>query len=198
MALVYPSEDYFIKGGEIPEFRFEHVDVKQEAVTALKLVLPKHNYSDVKVLKSDPQTPSEYPCIGINRANDDEANQTIDDVLQEPVYDPVTKLYTVVKGTFFQETLELRVWHTNADERDRLYPILKATCVALRDKLTFLGLRNIVLRGGKDEQDISLEHAPTPLYWASITMSYLNPLNIYIETIEQPIAVGDFNAIPNL
>lgn len=191
VPLIYPSADYFIAQGDIPDFTFEHVDVKQEMVTALISELPKAGYSNIRVLKSDPQTPTEYPCIGINRANDDETNQTIDDVIGEPTYDPVTQIYSVLKGTYFQESLEIRIWHTNADERDKLYPIVKATAVALRDRLVYLGLRNIILRGGRDEQDTTMQSAPTALYWASITMSYLNPLNVYLNVIALPIASGD-------
>ena len=193
--IIYPSPDYYISRGDIPTFTFDYVDVKQELVDALKNVLPAQDYADVKVLKADPQTQAEVPCIGINRVADDEAGTVLADTIAEPEYDPVTKIYTVHRGTYFQESVELRIWHTNADIRDKLYAITKATCLALRERLTCKGLRSITFRGGKDEQDTQMLHAPVPIYWASITLSFMAPLNINITSIEQIISVGD--GVPN-
>lgn len=159
------------------EFTFEHVDVKEEVLQAFKAKLPGFGFGNVKVLKSDPQSSSELPCIGINRVDDNETEQTISDAV-DIRYDQDTQTYYQVFGTYFSESVEMRVWHTNADERDKLYRHVKAILVALRLPLVEKGLLNISLRTGRDEQDSSMAQAPMVLYWSAITMSYLNPLDV--------------------
>ena len=172
------------------EFTFEHVDVKEEMVQILKKELPKFNFN-VKVMKADPQTHTEIPCIGINRVSDDETSESLVDG-HSTLYNRNTEQYTDVFGTFFQESLEVRIWHTNADERDRLYRHTKAILFGMRTGLVEKGLLNITLRTGRDEQDTSQAQAPMALYWSTITMSYLNPLDIqYVRTIAP---IGNFTA----
>lgn len=165
---------------------FETVDVKTEIVDWLKEQLPKFGFGAVKVIKADPQGPAEIPCIGVNRVDDSEATDTIADAV-DVRYDADTQKYFQVFGSYFQETLEVRVWHTNADERDRLYHHTRAILFASRLPLVEKGLINLKLRSGKDEQDSSMAQAPMVLYWASITMTYQNPLNVTFEEIVQPI-----------
>lgn len=167
-------------------YTFETVDVKTEIYTMLHNELPKFGFRDVKVIKADPQTAVEIPCVGINRIDDSEATDTIADAV-DVRYDSETQKYYQVYGSYFQESLEIRVWHTNADERDKLYRHVKAILFASRLPLVEKGLINLKLRSGKDEQDSSMQQAPTVLYWAPITMSYQNPLNVIFEEIVQPI-----------
>lgn len=163
------------------------VDVKTELVNLLKEELPKKGYPQVRVMRSDPANPSEVPCVGINRVTDDESSQTIAD--EHGVrYDPVTKQYVTLQGTFFQEAVEVRIWHINADERDALYQAVKAILFAYRVLLVEKGLLNVALRGGRDEQDSTMQHAPMPIYWSTISMDYLNPLNVEIVEIIEPIS----------
>lgn len=173
-------------------FQFEHVDVKQEIVNKLKIELPKFGFSRVKVLKADPQTATEIPCIGVNRVDDNETEQSIADS-QGTYYDKSTKEYKKFFGTFFQESIECRVWHTNADERDKLYRHVKAILVALRNELVERGLLNLSLRSGRDEQDSSQAQAPMVLYWSTITMTYLNPMDIEFVEIVEPISAVPTN-----
>lgn len=163
-------------------FTFEHVDVKSELVEALKGALPKFNFERVKVLKADPQGAAELPCVGINRVDDSESEQSISDHA-DTRYDKDTQTYYTVFGTYFSESVEVRVWHTNADERDRLYRHVKAVLFAERTNLVEKGLLNISLRSGRDEQDSSMQQAPMVLYWATITMSYLNPLDVTFQEV---------------
>lgn len=170
----------------VKDFTFEHVDVKTELVEALKNTLPKFNFNGVKVLKADPQGAAELPCIGINRIDDSESEPSISDAV-ETRYDKDTGTYYQVFGSFFSESVELRVWHTNADERDRLYRHTKAVLLAMRLPLVEKGLLNLTLRSGRDEQDSSMQQAPMVLYWSTITMSYLNPLDVTFAEVAQPI-----------
>jgi len=169
------------------DFTFATVDVKTELVNLLKQELPKKGYGNVKVLKADPANPAEVPCVGINRVSDDEDSQTLADE-QGTAYDKATKTYTIFRGTFFSEALEVRIWHTNADERGDLYQVVKAILFAFRIPLVEKGLLNVSLRGGRDEQDTTMQHAPTPIYWSTITMTYLNPLNVEIVEVVEPIS----------
>ena len=165
---------------------FETVDVKQEIHNQLTTELQKFGFGKVKVIKADPQSATEMPCIGINRVDDSESMDTIADHVENR-YDKETNTYYQVYGTYFQESLEIRVWHTNADERDRLYRHVKAILFAIRLPLVEKGLLNIKLRSGKDEQDSSMAQAPMVLYWAPITMSYLNPMNVTFTELVEPI-----------
>ena len=179
-------------------YTYAMVDVKDEVFNILRAELPKHGFVDVKVLKSDPQTPAELPCVGINRISDEETNQTINDGVGT-TYNKDTKEYTIIKGTFFSEAVEIRVWHTHADQRDILYRTVKAILFAYRQELVNKGLINISLRGGRDEQDTTMAHAPMVLYWGTITMSYLNPLNVEIVEIADIITdFTDVGGISNL
>lgn len=176
-------------------FQFETVDVKHELVTRLKEGLARLGYINkgtIKVIKADPQSPSELPCIGVNRADDSETSQSIADG-QGSIYDPETKVSTTFFGTFFAEAQEIRIWHTNPDEREKLYLATKALLFGMRHDLSQKGLINFNLRSGKDEQDSTMMHAPMVLYFASITMSYLNPLDVAFTEVIQPISSVEDN-----
>jgi len=178
-------------------FVFQTVDVKQELVTRLKAGLLALGYTGkniINVLKADPQSPAEIPCIGINRADDSESSQSIADG-QGSLYDPATMVNTTFYGTFFAEAQEIRIWHTNADEREKLYLAVKAMLFGMRFDLAQMGLINFNLRSGRDEQDTTMMQAPMVLYWASITMSYLNPLDVQFTGIVEPISDVPDNGI---
>lgn len=168
-------------------YTFDHVDTKSELVTRLRDELPKFGFGSVKVLKSDPAAPSEIPCIGINRLDDSETSQSIADVAGS-YYDEETKTYYKTFGTYFQESLEIRIWHTNADERDRLYRHLKAILLAIRLSLVEKGLQNLTLRTGRDEQEVTGQNAPFAIYWSTINLSALNPLDVTFEEVIEPIS----------
>jgi hypothetical protein len=172
-------------------FTYATVDVKTELVNLLKEELRRKGFPDVKVLRSDPATPAEVPCIGVNRSNDDETSQSIGD-FHGTNYNKTTNEYVTYQGTFFQESVEVRVWHLNADERDTLYLAVKGILFASRLPLVEKGLLNVALRGGRDEQDTTMEKAPFPIYWSSISMEYMNPLNVEItEAVEIITDVND-------
>lgn len=168
------------------DFTFESVSVKDEIQAQLKDILPKHNWATVKVLKGDPQSPAEVPCIGINRIEDSETAQSIAD-FNGTAYDANSKIFTTSHGSYFSESVEVRIWHTNADEREKLYKVVKASLYAMRPHLVEKGLLNVSLRSGRDEQDSSMAHAPMVLYWATITLSYLNPLDVNYSEVIEPI-----------
>lgn len=149
---------------------FEYVDVKSELVRFLRLELQDNGVEGVKVLKSDPREQTEIPCICINRVGDDEANQVLGDDFGEDTEEED------FSGTHFQESMEIRLWHQNPDERDKLYILIKALLLNFRSELSEKGLFNISIRGGRDEQDNT--YPPHPLYWATLTLNYINPMSI--------------------
>lgn len=174
---------------KLPPITFEtaSLDAKLLVFEALQTELAAKGFPNVRVLKSDPAAQSEIPCVGINRASDDETNQSIRDALGEE-YSVDSKIHRTQQGTYFSEALEIRVWHTNAGERDRLYQFVKAVLFAYRLTWVEAGLLNLSLRAGRDEQDSSTTNAAVPLYWAAITMTYLNPLNVDLLTTVEPIS----------
>lgn len=166
--------------------KYTYADVKDILVTLLKKELPKYNFSDVKVIKADPQSPAEIPCIGINRIDDNESDGSISDSRQT-LYDPATEELKTFYGTFFQEAMEVRIWHTNADMREKLYLHTKVILFAARTELVEKGILNVLLRSGRDEQDTTQAQAPMAIYWSSITLSYLNPMDVELESSVAPI-----------
>jgi hypothetical protein len=173
-------------------YTFEHVDTKNELVRLISAELPKFGFANVKVFGADPLAPSEIPCIGINRLDDSETSQSIGDMAGDH-FDPDTKTYYKTYGTYFQDSLEIRIWHTNSNERDRLYRHLKAILLAIRLPLVEKGLRNITLRTGRDEQDTSGQNAPFPIYWSTLTMNSMNPLDVTFEEYAEPITAIPVN-----
>ena len=172
---------------------YSYVDVKHELVTQLQPLLSAEGYEAIRVIKGDPRAPTEIPCIGINRAGDDETQQVLGEDFGSE-YDKSTGKWAEFRGTYFNETVEIRVWHTNADERDKLYTLTKILLFKIRPQLVERGLRNLVLRGGRDEQDNT--YPPYPLYWGTITMNYLNPLEVEIlyDSVESVDVLGSLSA----
>jgi len=158
--------------------KYTYINVKDKMVKVLREALEKEGYQDVRVLKADPRETVEIPCIGINRAGDDERNQVLGDSFGT-FKDEDTGEWHRFKGTYFNETMEIRIWHKNPDDRDKLYILVKAVLFNLRDSLGEDGLRNIALSGGRDEQENN--YPPHPLYWSAINMTYLNPLEVEVD-----------------
>lgn len=157
---------------------YTYIDGKDVLVTKLTELLRAEGYGTVRVFRGDPRLQTDVPCIGINRAGDDEAQQVIGNSF-DTVFDDTLGKWVEIEGTYFSETLEIRVWHTNADERDTLYRLTKVMLFAIRNTLAEHGIRNITLRGGRDEQDNTFN--PTPMYWGSILMTYIAPLEVNVQ-----------------
>lgn len=167
---------------------YTYVDVKQEIIDYLKPLLSGQNLNNYRILRADPRDAKELPCIAINLVNSDEQNQGIGDSVQQ-IYDEEENEFRTFRGTFFNETLEIRVWHTNADERDRTRNVLQALLVGLRKKLTEKGIVNITIRAGRDEQENTLP--PYPIYWSVMLLNYLNPLDVMSEIDEEDVTIID-------
>lgn len=153
---------------------FEDLDVKTELVDRLQ----KHYRTmgiKIRVLKADPRELAEIPCIGINRVGDDESNTMLGGI-GGTFQNKTTGVWYRQKSTYFNQSLEIRIWHKNPDERDKIYRYLKAFLFNMRDELEALGLRNITMSGGRDEQENNFP--PFPLYWSVINLRYLQPLDI--------------------
>ncbi|MFS8214818.1 hypothetical protein [Paenibacillus sp. S29] len=169
---------------------FNSVDVKEELLQFLKT-----GFKDAKVrmnvLKSDPQTDAELPCVGINRVSDDEAAHIMGDYGGSD-FDRDNLQYAEIHSTHFQESMEVRIWHTNADERERAYRILKALLMLFRPVSVQKGLLSFSMGAGKDESDFTGQVTPFPVYWSSIVITYLNPLDV--QTTEHVDAISGFTS----
>lgn len=159
-----------------------YVNVKDELVKLLKDELIRLNLSNIRVLKSDPKDAVEIPCIGINRISDDETNQVLNDSAG------FFEDYDEVKGVYFNESYELRIWHSNAEERDKLYILLKAILIKIRKKLVEKGIGHAIIKGGRDEQENNFP--PHPLYWATLTLTVLNYMEV--DDALEPISDGEW------
>ncbi len=158
--------------------QFNSVDMKEELLQFLKRSFRAAQIK-IAVLKSDPQTEGELPCIGINRVSDSEMNHIIGDFAGE-TFDSDQLEYSQLYGPTFQESMEIRIWHRNADERERIYRLLKALIIQFRIRAVEIGIRSFSIEGGKDESDFSGQVVPFPVYWASLVISYLNPMDVEI------------------
>jgi hypothetical protein len=168
---------------------YQYIDVKDTLVHLIEQALIKENIKNIKVQKSDPREAADIPCICINRAGDNETDRVIGDDFGED-YDDTISTDRIYEGTSFEEAMEVRVWHTNASERDRLYIFIKVLLFSLRKVLTGLGLRNITLKGGHDEQDNTFP--PVPMYWGAITINYV------IDLILEDQAETDFGIMESI
>ncbi len=157
---------------------FSSVDMKEQLLQFLK---QSFRAAQIKmtVLKSDPQTSGELPCIGINRVSDSEINHTLGDYAGD-TFDEDEMEYSELYGAVFQESMEVRIWHNNADERERIYRLLKALIIQFRKNAVQLGVRSFSMEAGKDESDFSGNVVPFPVYWASIVITYINPFDVEI------------------
>lgn len=165
---------------------YNYLDVKGLVVERLKTILADAGYTEkaeIRVLKSDPHDPADIPCVGVNLANADEDGNTLSDE-SGAEFDPTlfngAGGYKHFRGAFFRETLEIRLWHKNADERDKIRVLLMAQLFGLKKELTSLGLRTIKISGGRDEQD-NAQLQPHPIYFAPFTLNYLNPVEVWEE-----------------
>lgn len=161
---------------------FNYVNVKKFIYEALDGELRDSGANKIRVFTSDPLDQAYIPGIGINKVGltEDATSSGLGLVSQQPTYNPDTKEYTEYKGAFMQEAVEVRVFHTNPDERDKLAIHVLAILFAVREQLLKLGLREITLSGGRDEQDNVL--MSVPLFMHSITMHYNNPLDVQVTT----------------
>ncbi|MEC0169912.1 hypothetical protein [Paenibacillus graminis] len=157
---------------------FNSVDVKERLLQFLKAGFQQAGVR-MNVLKSDPQTAAELPCIGINRIADGEAVHSLGDYAGSD-FDKDSLEYSEVYSAYYQESMEVRIWHTNADERERVYRLLKALLMVFRPVIVEQGVRSFTVEGGKDESDFTGQVAPFPVYWASVVISYLNPLDVQV------------------
>ncbi|WP_025684572.1 hypothetical protein [Paenibacillus maysiensis] len=167
---------------------FSSVDVKEELLQFLKKGF-KDSAVRMNVFKADPQTETELPCVGINRVSDSEAAHILGDFGGED-FDRESLEFSEIHSTHFQESMEVRIWHTNADERERAYRILKALLMLFRPVAVQKGILNFSMEAGKDESDFTGQVAPFPVYWASIVITYLNPLDV--QTTEHVDAISGF------
>ena len=140
----------------------------------------------VKVLKADPEGPSQIPSITIARTSDTEVNQALGDVFGE---DNDSEVDMVVKkfGTDFRETLELRIWTANSDQRDLLYSLVKAILFNYRHFLALkYGLVNQQIIGGRDEAN-HIQYESHFMYWGVIIFQAENAIqkNVFVNRIHE-------------
>jgi hypothetical protein len=129
----------------------------------------------VKVIKSDPTGPADLPSICINRTSDREINQSLGDSFGQD-RDPDNQRVLQYWGTNFKETLEIRIWTQNSDQRDLLYAITKAILFEYRPYLALkYGVVNQNITGGRDEASHVQQKGQT-LYWGVIMFEAENSI----------------------
>jgi hypothetical protein len=168
-------------------YAYQYVNMKQFIYEALLAELQSSNMDEIRVFTSDPLDQAYIPGIGINKVGltEDSPSGGLGLVSQPPTYNADTKEYTTYSGVFMQEAVEVRVFHTNADERDKLGITILAVLFAIRTELLKLGIREITLSGGRDEQDNNL--MSTPLFMHAIILHYKNPLDVQVTTLVDAI-----------
>lgn len=155
----YAALDYDILASYIPANQFVKAD--------------NSFLARLKVLRSDPLVHNEIPTIGINKIQDTEAEQYIGE-LDNEFQDDMGKWHRQ-EGSMWTESVELRVWSHNADERDYIGHILKYILFELRPILADLGVINQSITGGQDESDPA--SYDRPMFWVSYI--YTGTLNLF-------------------
>jgi hypothetical protein len=120
--------------------------------------------NDIKVIRADPNPHMDVPCIAINKINDSETEPFLGDQDGEYV-DELNKTHQQ-DISMWTESIELRIWTHNGDERDYLVPILKYILFEIRGILAQLGVINQTISGGQDEFD-PMSYTPKIMYWGS-------------------------------
>lgn len=166
------------------EYSYFYVDTKDYMQVFMDYQLRTSWRQAVRVFKSDPLEEADIPCVGINVASADQDAGGIGLTSQPPTYDAVTGARTDYKGLYMRETIELRVFHTNPDERDKLRIFCLSALFAAIDGLQAQGLREMRVSGGRDEQDVEI--ISKPLFMHTLTLSYLNPLTVTVTTAVAP------------
>jgi hypothetical protein len=158
----------------------------------------KYGLNKIKVVGSDPRQGGDIPCIGVNIANKamqgDSITQSGESRYDDDPTSPTYQKWLITRSTFFEETLEIRLWHTNADERDRLGPIIDGILFASIPYLTELGFVNIQLGNGRDEADS--ERFAEPMYWYTLSMRFWNPLIVETVTADSTIELIGVTTTP--
>lgn len=105
---------------------------------------------------NDPMDFADFPCVGINLLSDTEYVQSIGDVLGDVTDDEGT--LHAGASTLCQQNVEVKLWSSNGDERDRLGRLLKLALFTGRGTeinpglfLTIDGLWLPRITGGIDE-----------------------------------------------
>ena len=105
----------------------------------------------IKVTKADPEGAAELPAVALNRVADQEVNQVLGDLFgyqRDQDIDSHIKKF----GTDFRETIEIKIWTVNSDQRDILYALTKAILFDYRHYMALkYGLVNQSIVGGRDE-----------------------------------------------
>lgn len=167
------------------------VSMKDAVQDAVRLGLKDYRRLEVidykiKVMKSDPLGPADIPAISINRVSDTEVNQALGDVFGE-VRDAERDMTVKKFGTDFKETIELRIWTSNSDQRDLLYSLVKAILFNYRHYLALkYGLVNQQIIGGRDEAN-HIQYEPHAMYWGVIMFQAENAIqrNIFYKTVTE-------------
>jgi hypothetical protein len=174
---------------------------KSAIIALLKLGLD-HYYglNMLKIIGSDPTLEGNIPCVAVNIASKNLQGEAIGQS-EDAQYDddpasPTYQKWLITRSTFFDEALEIRVWHTNADERDKLAPLVEGILYASLNYLAELGYTNIRLGSGRDEQAQG-NGFPMPLYWYTLVINFWNPLTVKTVSTDSTIEAFGVTGSPN-
>jgi len=153
------------------------LDLKKELVRifARELIARK---IQIKVITADPRTHGELPCLAINRVNDDEGQIGFNNIYEQE-FNEATEEESPAYLALMTETIELRLWTENANQRDDIYFIMKEIAILAKQELIKKGqgLGNMRITGGRDEQDFKT-FEPYFIYWSVLNFIALNPLEV--------------------
>lgn len=167
------------------------VDAKTAVQDALRLgfdTYRAYGVIDYKVdiTKGDPLKPANIPAISVNRVSDGEINRAMGDFFAEE-RDPEMDATIKKLGTDFRETIEIRIWTTNSDQRDLLYGLSKAILFEYRHYLALkYGLVNQNIVGGRDEAN-HVQYDGHAMYFGVIMFQTENSIqrNIIVPSVTE-------------
>ena len=142
----------------------------------------------MQVLTSDPRVEREIPCLAINRLSDSEDIVTMANLEDVEFADGEENN---VYSALMSETIELRLWTQNANERDSLYTTIKEIAILAKVELGTMGCGNMRITAGRDENDFN-NFSPLFIYWATINFVAMNQMFVRPLTSDD---VGTINEI---
>lgn len=153
------------------------LDVKKELVRIFKREFTARNVN-MQVLTSDPRTHEEIPSLCINRINGDEGQMGFNNLLTEEITGVgANATDTMVYTGLITETIEIRLWTENANERDDMMYLMQEIALLAKQELIKKNLGNMRITGIRDEQDFKT-FEPYFIYWGVMNFIALNQLDV--------------------
>lgn len=155
------------------------------------------------VSNADPEDWGELPMVAINLVSDTQTNSHIGSSLDDELIEEEDQVYAGM-GAIFSQVVEVTLWTTNKEQRDRLGKALKevlfvfglGTSINPGLFVTTPGVAEVRITGGQDQGivDTSQQYAPHALFLRTYYVNAITELTAQ-EPAGQPIDESVVSAV---